>query len=59
MRMKGAILYTETTKETHTSKISTCYLLGPFISAHKKRGNPIPADLRLLLTLRYYATAAF
>ena len=29
------------------------------ISAHNERGNPIPADIKLLLTLRYYATGTF
>ncbi|XP_028407526.1 putative nuclease HARBI1 [Dendronephthya gigantea] len=29
------------------------------ISAHNERGNPIPAEIKLLLTLRYYATGTF
>ncbi len=29
------------------------------ISAHNERGNPIPAEIKLLLTLRYYATDTF
>ena len=29
------------------------------ISAHNERGNPIPAEFKLLLTLRYYATGTF
>ena len=29
------------------------------ISAHNEQGNPIPADIKLFLTLRYYATGTF
>ena len=29
------------------------------IPAHNERGNPIPAEIKLLLTLRYYATGTF
>ena len=29
------------------------------ISAHNERGNPIPAEIKLLLTLRYYATVTY
>ena len=29
------------------------------ISAHNDRGNPIPAEIKILLTLRYYATVAY
>ena len=29
------------------------------ISAHNERGNPIAADIKLLLTLRYYARGTF
>ncbi len=28
-------------------------------SAHNERGNPIPTEIKLLLTLRYYATGTF
>ena len=29
-------------------------IIGPVISGHHERGNTIPADIKLLLTLRYY-----
>ncbi len=29
------------------------------ITAHNERGNPIPAEIKLLLILRYYATGTF
>ena len=29
------------------------------LSAHNERGRPIPADIQLLLTLRFYATGTF
>ena len=34
-------------------------IIAPAISGHNERGNPIPADIQLLLTLRYYATGTF
>jgi hypothetical protein len=35
------------------------YIIRPEISAHNERGKPIPADIQLLLTLRFYATGTF
>ena len=34
-------------------------IIGPDISAYNGRGNPIHADVQLLLTLRFYATGTF
>ena len=34
-------------------------IIRPEISAHNDRGKPIPADIQLLLTLRFYATGTF
>ena len=34
-------------------------IIAPAISGHNERGNPIPGDIQLLLTLRYYATGTF
>ena len=34
-------------------------IIKPDISAHNDRGKPIPADIQLLLTLRFYATGTF
>ena len=34
-------------------------IIRPDISAHNDRGKPIPADIQLLLTLRFYATGTF
>ena len=34
-------------------------IIRPDISAHNGRGKPIPADIQLLLTLRFYATGTF
>lgn len=34
-------------------------MIYPAISAHNDRGKPIPADIQLLLTLRFYATGTF
>jgi hypothetical protein len=34
-------------------------IIRPEISAHNERGKPIPADIQLLLTLRFYATGTF
>ncbi|XP_023931601.1 putative nuclease HARBI1 [Lingula anatina] len=34
-------------------------LVTPMIAPHNERGNPIPADIQLLLTLRFYATGTF
>ncbi|CAB4033400.1 Hypothetical predicted protein, partial [Paramuricea clavata] len=31
-------------------------IIRPERSAHNERGNPIPADIQLLLTLRFYVT---
>ena len=31
-------------------------IVSPDISAHKDQGKPIPADIQLLLTLRFYTT---
>ena len=31
-------------------------IISPDISAHKDQGKPFPADIQLLLTLRFYAT---
>ena len=35
------------------------YIIEADISAHNERGNPIPAEIKLLLTLRCYATGTF
>ncbi len=35
------------------------HLATPMIALHNERGNPIPADIQLLLTLRVYATGTF
>ena len=34
-------------------------IIRPDICAHNDRGKPIPADIQLLLTLRFYATGTF
>ena len=34
-------------------------IISPDISADNDRGKPIPADIQLLLTLRFYATGTF
>ena len=34
-------------------------IIRPDISAHNEIGKPIPADIQLLLTLRFYATGTF
>ena len=59
-RLTKAELFLEIIKLLKIIKpVSYWNLIKPDMSAHNDRGKPIPADIRLLLTLWFYATGTF